>query len=239
MILALVLALAAAAAQPAADRALAAELRARDQALLEAIAPGDRKLWDKALAPDALYVDENGEIMDRAAYLKALTPLPKGASGHITIVDYRLTRSGDTALVIHRDDEREDFHGVKLHADYLMTETWLRRAGEWRLAMVHVYVVAVDPPAIAIAPAVLDGYVGRYRAGNDLAYIVRRDGDHLVGGREGSPAKPLRVEAADVLFTPGQPRIRRLFQRDRAGRVTGFIDRREGEDLVWTRAPAR
>jgi ketosteroid isomerase-like protein len=216
---------------------LAADLRAEDQALLDAIAPGDRALWDRLLAPDAVYVDENGEVMDRAAYLASLQPLPAGASGTITIVDYSLRRSGDTALVVHRDDEREDYHGVRLRAEYLMTETWLRRADGWRLAMVHAYVVAKDPPAVAVPSGVLDAYVGRYVAGKDLVFVVRRDGERLVGGREGRVPHELKLEGPDLVFTPGQPRNRLLFQRDAAGRVTGFIDRREGEDIDWTRAP--
>jgi hypothetical protein len=47
--------------------------------------------------------------------------------------------------------------------------------------------------------------------------------------------KPLLVEVHDVLFTPGQPRTRKIFQRDANGKVTGFLDRRGGEDVVWRR----
>ncbi len=39
---------------------ITALLRAKDQALLDALAPGDRKVWEDALARDAVYVDENG-----------------------------------------------------------------------------------------------------------------------------------------------------------------------------------
>jgi len=36
--------------------------------------------------------------------------------------------------VIHRDDEREDYHGIPLRAEYLMTETWIKERGQkWRL----------------------------------------------------------------------------------------------------------
>jgi hypothetical protein len=45
----------------------------------------------------------------------------------------------------------------------------------------------------------------------------------------------VRVEVRDVLFIPGQPRVRKIFQRDKEGKITGFVDRREGEDLVWHR----
>jgi len=38
-----------------------------------------------------------------------------------------------------------------------------------------------------------------------------------------------------VLFVPGEPRLRYLFQRDAAGGVTGFLQRRESCDLPWKR----
>lgn len=47
----------------------------------------------------------------------------------------------------------------------------------------------------------------------------------------------MAVELPDVLFAPDQLRIRKIFQRDAAGRITGFVDRREGGDLVWRRIP--
>lgn len=214
---------------------LEATLRARDQDLLNAIASGNRALWDATLTPDALYIDENGTIFTRADYLKSLVPLPANISGHLDIVDYQLHREGDAALVVHKDDEFEDYHGHSLEATYLMSETWVRRGTDWKLALVHVYVVAKDPPEISIPAAKLDEYVGHYRAGPDLPWIIRRDGDHLFGGRDGKT--PLKVEAPDVLFVPGQPRERRFVQRGADGKVTGFIWRREGEDILWSRSP--
>jgi ketosteroid isomerase-like protein len=222
---------------PRVDSAAAALLRAKDQALLDAFAPGDRATWAKTLTDDAVYVDENGAIMHRAEFLQGLTPLPAGSSGHIDIVSYEVRILGDVALVIHRDDEHETYHGHALRAGYLTTETWVRQSGEWKLALVHAYVVAHDPPAIALPTTTLDEYVGQYRAGPDLEYVVSRSGATLVAGAPGKSAHPLLPEAPDVFFVPGQPRTRRLFQRDTAGHITGFVDRREGEDIVWTRVP--
>jgi ketosteroid isomerase-like protein len=218
----------------AAPSKLAIELQAKDQALLDAVATGDRATWERTLTPDATYVDENGATLTRGALLADLNPLPPGVSGQIHIVEYKVKQIGDTALVIHRDDERETFHGQALTATYLTTETWVRQQGQWKLALAHVYVVNRDPASIDLPTAVLDEYVGRYAAAPDLVWVIARDGDHLVGGREGQPAKPLRVEMRDILFVPGAPRSRKLFQRDEQGRVTGFIDRREGQDLRWT-----
>jgi len=209
---------------------LVADFRARDQALLDAIAPGDRKLWDQALASDALYIDENGSALDRTAFLKQMVALPPGASGSLRIVDYSLRIDGDTATVVHRDAERETFHGAELTAGYLMTETWLRRGGAWKLALVHAYVEAVDPPAIKLPIALQRPMIGKYQM-NDLVYVISQDRDHLAGGMQGTPAHALLPESRDIFFVPGRPRQRLIFQYARDGRVTGFIERREGEDM--------
>lgn len=209
-------------------------LRAKDQALLNAIGSGDVKAWDKALAPGAIYVDENGEIMQRDQFLKQIAPLPAGTSGSIRITAYHLELHGDVAIVIHTDDEEENYHGQLLHARYLTTETWQKSAADWKLLCAHTYAALRDPPEISLNTAELDGYTGRYAAG-DLIYVIRREGDHLVGVREGRPAVQLNAEVRDVFFVKGQPRSRKIFQRDQNGQVSGFSDRREGVDLNWKR----
>lgn len=214
-------------------------LRAKDQALLDAIAPGDRKLWGEALAPDAIYVDENGTIMDRAEFLKQLEPLPAGASGTIQIASYSANILGNLATVVHTDDEEENYHGQTLHARYLTTETWRREEGEWKLHLAQVLALLKDPPAISLPAADMLQYADRYTAATDLVYVIQWDGKQLTGGRQGAAMKPLQVEVRDVLFVPGQPRIRKIFQRDEKGKITGFVDRRESWDLVWKSEPRR
>jgi Domain of unknown function (DUF4440) len=232
LLIALALALVLQTVAPTTDQTTAA-LRAKDQALLDAIAPGDRKVWEQALASDAVYVDESGTILDRAAFLDQLTPLPTGASGTLRIANYQARIMGDLATVIHLDDEQETFHGQKLLAQYLTTETWRRDGDDWKLYLIHTYAVLKDPPAITLPEKELLQYVGEYSAAPDLTYEIRWDGQRLVGGKKGSSMKPLDVEVRDVLFVPGQPRIRKIFQRDGKGKITGFVDRRESWDLVW------
>jgi hypothetical protein len=222
---------------PTPSDALTQELRVRDQQLLDAIAPGDTKVWDAALAADAVYVDENGEIIHRADFLKQLQPLPPGVSGKLTISSYTAQQSGEVDTVIHTDDEEETYHGQHLTTQYLMTETWQRQNGVWKLLLVHAYSVLKEPKSILLPATDLDAYVGRYAAAPDLIYTIKRDGDHLSAEREGRPSVTLKAEVRDVFFVSGQLRTRKIFARDTTGRVTGFVDRREGSDLVWKRLP--
>jgi ketosteroid isomerase-like protein len=210
-------------------------LHTKDQALMDAVTAGDAKVWDAALASDVIYLDESGEINSRGDLLKQLQPLPAGVSGKITVNDYKLTLHRDTATVFMADDEEENFHGQQLHARYLVTETWQKTEGDWKLLLAHVYATLHEPPVLKLSAQELDAYVGKYLAG-DLAYVISRDGDHLVGGREGKPASALNPELKDVFFVPGQLRTRKIFQRDSAGKITEFVDRREGVDLTWKRA---
>lgn len=216
---------------------LDAELRAKDQALLDALAPGDRTPWAQTMTDDAVYIDENGAIMDRNTFLGTLKPLPRGITGSIAITDYTLRRHGDSAFVIHHDDEHEIFHGQILFARYLMSETWRRVDGKWKIASAHVYVVNNTPPAIQLSPAKLAEYVGRYEAARDLHYVVRLEGGRLMGGAEGSELLPLMAEVADVFFFKDQPRKRLVFQRAEDGRITAFASRREGHDIDWAKLP--
>ena len=213
-------------------------LRDKDQALLDAVASGDHKAWEAALAADAVYVDENGVIMNRADFMKQLQPLPPGASGTIRIASYSANVDEEVAIVIHTDDEQENYHGQILHARYLMTEAWRRKAGEWKLYLVHAYAILKDLPSITLPARDLQEYAGHYFGGSDLAYVIQWDGKQLVGGRAGRSPTPLQVEVRDVLYVPGQPRTRKIFQRDANGKVIGFVDRREGEDVVWKREAA-
>jgi hypothetical protein len=57
----------------------------------------------------------------------------------------------------------------------------------------------------------------------------------LRGQRTGRNEEALKVELPDVLFVPGQPRLRKIFKRDPAGHITGFVERRETWDISWRR----
>jgi hypothetical protein len=211
-----------------------AVLRAQTQEMLDAVALGDAAVWDRYLDPQITYVSEAGEVETKAQLLAELKPLPAGISGKIALGRFEVRQHGDTAVVLHLDEEYEDYFGHQIHARYLNTATWRLGPGGWKLIGMQVLATLIDPPAIALPAAQLDEYAGTYQLTDAIHYTVRRDGDHLIGERTGRPAQELRIEARDVMFVAGQPRSRKIFQRDAQGRITGFADRREGRDVVWT-----
>ena len=209
--------------------------RADDQALLDGIGAGNRALWNRMLAPDALIVDENSRIVQRSEFLKELTPFPPHVSGSLMIDRYQAHADGDTAWVVLTEKERESYHGIALQAAYVTSETWLCRGNAWKIAMIQIHVQARDPPPISLAESSLDKFVGRYKAGDDLFWTIRRDGGHLTGQRDGGAIHPLMAETRDVFFVPGDPRERWIFQYDTKGRVIGFVERREDQNILWVR----
>jgi hypothetical protein len=207
----------------------------RTQALLDAVTYGDRGVWDREVDPDMVYVSEDGTVETKASLLAQITPLPAGITGSLTIGRFEVHTYGDTAVVLHVDEETENYFGHILHAQYINIATWRSRGGVWKLVAQQVLASQQDPPAIALPAGELDGYVGTYALTDAIHAAIERDGDHLVATRAGRKPQVLRVEARDVFFAPGHPRSRTIFQRDATGAITGYAERREGRDVVWRR----
>jgi len=217
------------------DNDVARLLERQTQDLLNAVSTGDTSVWDRYLDANLIYTAEDGTRKTKADLLKEITPLPKGISGSITVSAFEVRFHGDTAITTHNDLESEDCFGHPLKAEYRTTDTWIRTPQGWKLAASQVHAQLIDPPAIHLSAARLDEYVGVYRLTPEITYTIRRKGDELTGERSGRPVQTLSVEAADVLFVAGQPRSRKIFLRGAEGRVSGFVDRREGRDVPWMR----
>jgi uncharacterized protein DUF4440 len=206
------------------------------QALMDATSSGDATVWERLLAPDCLYVEEDDTIKSKADMMKETVPLPKGISGTIRVEILRFHQDGDIAVAVHRDHETENYFGQVLHAEYLTTTTWRHGVDGWRLIAGQVLAEPIDPPAVKLPPAALAEYAGTYRLENSsMTYSVAANGAELLGARAGKPPTLLNAELKDVFFVAGKPRIRMIFQRDTDGRIVGYASRREGRDAVWDR----
>lgn len=212
-------------------------LRSNTQALLNAVAVGDTAVWNRLLDPGVIQVDENDVVRGKAAILAALQPLGPGLVGNLAIDDFRVAHHGNVAVVTHEDNEYLDYHGQIIRSRFRMTETWLDGSDGWRLISSQVLAVQKDPPAIKLDHATLCGYNGRYAMTADIVGTMACAGDSLVMKRAGHADRYFLAEVSDVFFEPGQPRTRRIFQRDAAGQIKGFVDRREERDIAWRRVP--
>lgn len=222
----------------AGEREDSALLEHRTQVLVDAVSNGDPKPWRDYLADGMGFTDENGVLYDKKQMVDQVQPLPKGISGTIKVIDWKARFFGDVAVTTHIEDEFENFHGQHLHAQYRATHTWAKRGGDWKIVGAQIIALEQDPPAISLPPQRLAAYIGTYQAGPDLIYEIRKGQNGLEARPTGGKWFPVRFEIADVAFADGQPRVRKLFQRAPDGRITGFLSRREGRDVVWKRVPA-
>jgi hypothetical protein len=206
-------------------------LRANDELLLTAIHRGDRNTWARLTTSDFMYVEE-GQVSRREQFLRELEDdglMP------LIIRNYEVKIIGDTAQVFHQDDvpQRPGAPSVK-NSHLLMTETWQKVDGQWLLRLVHTDRIRINPPPIALSARQIDELTGTYQSPNGT-YIIRRNGNRIMGGKPGAPFTELKAETRDVLFQPDNVYRRRVFQRDADGHVTGFIDRDENVDRPWVR----
>jgi hypothetical protein len=209
------------------------ELVQRTQALFDAVAAGDQAPWKLYFADDAMMFDEKGRSMDKIALVADVTPLPKGYSGTIKVVNPQSKIVGTTAILAYDSDEIEIVFGQKMTARYHETDTWLYRAGRWQIVAAQVLRYYEDPAAAAVDPARLEDYVGTYELAPGITMTVSREGSQLFAQRGSSGSKTkLMPESPDLFFRPGIEG-RRLFRRDPSGKVDALIDRRNNEDLIW------
>jgi len=208
------------------------ELVRRTQEMMDAVVPGNRTPWEKYFAGDAMYFDEKGRNMDKAALLNDLSPMPAGYSGSIRIVRPRCHIEGATAILSYDMDETETIFGQNMTARYHATDTWMRRNGDWQIVAGQVLRYYEDPAAGRANPKKFPDYIGTYEltAGKTLT-VFTKDGN-LHAQRQDRQPEELLTESGDVYFRTGVEG-RTLFRRAAGGQVDALVDRRNNEDIVW------
>src|ERR1700722_12736265 len=124
------------------------ELVRRTQQLYDSLVTGDQTPWRKYFADDCTFSDEKGRTFDKTKLVADITPLPKGYSGAIKIENVISRIIGDAAVLSYDLNETETIFGQELHARYHVTDTWLRRNGDWQIlaSQAHRY---YEDPAVA------------------------------------------------------------------------------------------
>lgn len=211
------------------------ELRRIVQELLDAVAPGNVAVWQRYLHERVIHVDENGTVRTKTELLAEFSPLPPGLVGRIAVDRFNIQTHGDIAVVAYELQEHLDYHGQILRSRFRASDTWLRTAEGWRLLAEQVSAVLKDPPSVKLTQQQLCEYNGSYAMTAQITATIRCTQDGLTVERSDRKPAQYLAEIADLFFVPGQPRTRRIFVRDAQGKVVGFVDRREGEDVRWSR----
>ena len=219
--------------QSKADAATEKELVAIAQELFDAVAVGNKAPWEKYLADDMIYTDENWQILTKKDLVEGLKPLPKGYSGTIRMASVQSRINGDAAVLSYRLLEEETVFGQKLTPTYLETDTYFKLNGRWQLIASHVIVMPSERKAMTIRPEQINSIVGEYELTPGVNYTITREDEKLIGQRTGRAKEELLPADDNTFFRKGTIRGEKVFLRDAGGRVTEMHDRRENNDLRW------
>lgn len=217
-----------------ADTITQEELVRRTQEIMDALAPGNPEPFNKYYAEDAMFSDEKGRTLDKAALLKDIQPLPQGYSGTIKIEQPKSHIEDKAAILSYDLDETEIVFGQKLKARYHETDTWLLRGGKWQIAATQVLRYYEDPAPGKADTSKFPDYIGTYQLAPERTLTIAAEDGHLYEQRKGRAREELIAEASDIFFRKGVEG-RTLFGYDQNGKVTTLIDRRNNEDILWTK----
>ena len=207
------------------------ELVRRTQELCDAVVPGNQEPWEKYYADDCVFADEKGRQMDKKKLIADITPMPKGSSGTIKIVNPISRIIGDTAILSYDMDETEIVFGQHLTARYHGTDTWLRRNGTWQIVASQTMRYYEDPAIGRADPGKFPAFSGVYELAEGQSRRVFTEGESLFIERKGK-REQLFPESGDIFFRKGvEGRI--LFRLGNDGKVDALIDRRNNEDIIW------
>ncbi|HEX2328815.1 MAG TPA: DUF4440 domain-containing protein [Candidatus Angelobacter sp.] len=208
------------------------ELVRRTQELFDAVAPGNPEPWQKYFADDAMYFDEKGRSMDKAALVKDVAPLPRGYSGQIAIVHVKSHIENSTAILSYDMDETEVIYNQQLHARYHATDTWMYRNGKWQIVAGQVLRYYEDPALGTSDPERFKDYLGQYELAPGVVRTVSAENGHLYVQRQDRPREELLPEADCIFFRKGvEGRI--LFRSGGSQKIDALVDRRNNEDVIW------
>ena len=177
------------------------KLKRATQEMLDAIARGDKTVWERYLAEGSIYADEEGRVLTRDELIKELRPLPPGYQGSIKIGETKSLVQENVAVLSHVDHEELVLYGQKLLTNFLTTQTWAKQKdGEWRVVSTQVMALPNERKPAVIDSKNLDSYVGQYELGPEVTYTITREGDKLFGQRTGRAKEELLPLCVDIFY---------------------------------------
>ena len=206
-----------------------------EQALMDAIAAGDKAVWDRVLDEGCLYTSEEGRVLTKQELLKELTGLPPGLTGTINVEELTVQEFPAFAIVRFLANEHEEVFGQRLNVKYRVTDTFRRAGTEWKLISSHLSVVTADPPAQDVSKESWPQLAGDYKLlpAGWVFHVVFRDGA-LFAGRDPDKLLPMIPIGSNVFVRKGVLG-ELVFVADARGNAARIVDLRKFQPLIWTR----
>jgi uncharacterized protein DUF4440 len=209
--------------------------RSTEQSLMDAIASGDKTLWDRVMDRDCVVTTEEGEVLTKEEFLKELRGLPPGLTGKIFVKDLTLQKFAEFAVVRARLEEQENVYGQQLFTQYRVTDTFRREGQTWKLLASHFSVVTLDPPPQEVSKAEWPALAGAYKLLPDgWTFHVQLQDGVLYGGRDPSKLRPF-IPLAPNVFTLKGALGEWIFVMESGKPAAKVVHLRKFEPLVWTR----
>src|SRR5207244_7548672 len=167
--------------------------------LYDSIVSGNQTPWKKYFAVASAFADEKGRTFDQTNRIADITPFPAGYSGAIKIDNVISRIIGDTAILSYDANETETIFGQNLKARYHITDTWLRRNGEWQIIASQADRYYENPATGKIDPKKFGDFIGTYELAPDQTRSVTAEGENLFVERKGKKEQ-LFPETSDLFF---------------------------------------
>jgi len=210
---------------------IAAKIKRQSQEFSDASASGDTKTLAKYLDDRVVFINEGGEIASKKDLTASSPPGPTSITNKLVQTDFNIELHGNVAVTSFTDNATVHVGDQILKPRFRSTEVWLNEGDAWRMISSQTVALSDDPPAQPLTSSELDEYVGTFQSAPGFTVTITRQGNQLLSATNGAKPALLLAELRDVLFTPGQPRTRRIFERDSGGKVIGFSSRREGHSI--------
>ena len=190
--------------------------------------------WDKYMSPDCFVIGEDGTMYDKKAFLADFHPFPRGFSGHINVTKPKAVFHSNTGVLNYVADEFEFVFGQTLHTTYNVMKTYIRNDTSWSMISFQIFEIPQLPQATHVPVSVLLQYTGVYQLSDSNTCTITLQNDTLYMQKSGRSKGVLFAETENVFFREADTRGRKLFVTDEKGDML-LRERRNGQDVVWTR----
>jgi hypothetical protein len=219
-------ALLASCAAPRAARgqsAAAAVFRPVLDSLYGAAAQGDSAALRPWLADDLVWTDGGSGAEVGKARLLAARGRPPAIRPRLEIDSVRAERVGGVVLVSSRRVDRRTLGGFESTARWRVLDVFAWRGGRWRLVRHTQTWLVVPVTPVALDSAAQQPFVGRYAVTRGVVDSVHWTSGGLVATLTGFPPGARLVPVGASVFSPDGTGALVSFERDAAGRVTGYV----------------